>query len=149
MLIPVKTLDADVRVQEMVRLLGERKRLLESEEWIAHEDAHREKGGEASLQLFSDSPDDRDVLQQPAGPVPSKVYDEGQFPVGGCECGFVMARDNKGQLHTWQGNREDEKNIKYKLNRPTYNESETETKGGYGSHSSTTISYGGREKLYK
>ena len=123
----------------MARLLAERKRLLDSDEWQAHEDAHKKKGEEASLQLFSDAPSDRDVLQQPAGPVPAKVYDEGQFPVGGCECGFVMARDNKGQLHSWQGNREDER-TKYKLTRPKY-DADTETKGGYSSSGSANVSY--------
>ena len=141
MLIPVRSLDANVRMQEVVRLLSERQRLLDSEEWQAHQNVHKKKGEDAHLQLFSDSLNDRDILQQPAGPVPVKVYDEGQFPVGGCECGFVMARDNKGQLHSWQGSREDDKK-NYKLNRPNYSESETSgTSSGYGANTSMKESY--------
>ncbi len=140
MLIPVKSLDSDVRSQEVVRMLAERKRLLECEEWIAHEESHRKKGEEARLVLFSDSSNDRDILEQPNGPVPSNVYDEGQFPVGGCECGaLTLSRDSKGNLHSWKSPPDSVKSVDYSARSEDY--SESSSSGSYSKNISVNKSY--------
>ncbi|MBI4139372.1 hypothetical protein HY483_00230 [Candidatus Woesearchaeota archaeon] len=140
MLISVESLDSDVRTQEVVRMLAERKRLLECEEWIAHEESHRKKGEDARLVLFSDSSNDRDILEKPKGPVPSKVYDEGQFPVGGCECGaLTLSRDSKGNLHSWSSPSSSVKSVDYSAKNQEY--SESVSLGDYSPKTSSKHSY--------